>query len=527
MAHLNPLTGQMEEDNQDAGAPPDAGVPTPPMPAAPPPAAIPPALLAAAGLPPPVIQPGLPSPLLTGAAATPAKSITGTDTTHGSSRVQISPEEERAHARTQATMGKQVGVIEDAGKLAVERARIEEDAAKKKVELQKATEVEVAKAHKDGVAKWQAAQDSYKAAQKQFEGAKPEEFFANDTTGLRRFFAGVAMALGGFNAGVNGGPNTGFQMIKESIDAHDSRERFRIGQLEKVMTRRGVDRDEIERRTDHELTQLTARKAAMFETADASVQARLKAMGVPEAQVRTNAAVLESQKETQLIDEQHLQAKRKTITEQTVTRVQDIIGGAGTGAKDKPIGDWKPEERKAEGFAMRAYKAGEEMDKLKYTPKDLAQIQNGALLEKVPNTAAAALERLRGNTYQNLSPAGKKLFNAQAEFVLSTQRPESGAAISLSEIQGANQRYGQVPGDTPEARGQKVKFRNSEIVALGMQSGRPQFWIGRTGAYDDAAPKAAPAAAPAKGKRGSVPGLGPGTMMPDGTFVPDGQVAQR
>jgi hypothetical protein len=508
-------------------APPQVTAPPPPAPGGP--ALTPPVIPSRPTAPVAALSaPGLTAPSLTGGG--PTKSVTDQEKTTSSTRQVISKEERKAESDYQKTLGDQSKVIQDAGAIEQEKARAEQDAAAKKEALLQQHQ-EKFKGIIDGAnTEYARAEANVQAAEKAYKEAKPEGLFADDKYGLRRFFAGVAMALGGYNAGVNGGPNQGYVMIKDAIDRKDRMERERIGKLKEGADEARSQLSVVLGKKHEALGDLAAWKAAAWDTAAAQLQTRLAAQGMPAAQVQTDARVLQAKAEAQKERQTFLQGTRQSITNQVQTKTQQIVGGAtGTKAADKPLSEWKPEERKAEGFAMRAYKSNQEMESSAYSSKDLEVLRNDALLQAKGGLTAAGVQRLIGSTYQRLSPEGKKRFNATKEFITSALRPESGAVIGPSEIADAEQRYGTQSGDTPEAARQKKAFRMNKVAEIGLQTGRPGFWMDQTGAYgggQGGAPSKQDVAKPQSG--GLPPGAIAGTLKGVRGYVLNGQfVAQE
>ncbi len=526
---------------QMGSQPPGLGIPhgpaeiPPPPPAAPaapaPPPLAPPQIPAGRSIAaPPVPPPGLEPPSLTGGG--PTKSVTDRESTTSTSRQVIGKEERQAQADYQKTLGDQEKVIKDAGAIEQQRAVEEQTAAQKKEEILQQHQERFKGIIDNANAEYARAEANQKQAEAAYKAAKPEGLFDDDKTGLRRFFAGIAMTLGGYNAGRTGGQNQGYQMIKEAIDRKDRLERERIGKLKEGADEARNQLSVVLGKKHEALGDLAAWKAAAWDTAAAQLQTRLTAQGVPAAQVQTDARVLQAKAEAEKERAEFLRGTRTTITNQVQTKTQQIVGGTGAKAQDKPLNEWKPEERKAEGFAMRAYKANQDMEGSSYSPKDIEVLRNAALLQTKGGLTEAGVNRLLGTAYQRLSSEGKKRFNATKEFITSALRPESGAVIGPSEIADAEQRYGTQAGDTPDAAKQKKSFRMNKIAEVGLQSGRPGFWMETTGAYGGGKPAAgAPAqqqAAPQPGDGGLPPGAIAGTLRGVRGYVLNGKfVAQE
>lgn len=509
-------------------APPGAtgGPPPIPPPAPPPPVASAPPVLTAPVIPARTGPPPLEPPSLTGTPGG-TKSVSDQERSTSTQRTVIGKEERAAEGAYQKTLGQQEGVIRQAADVEGQRADINQAAAAEKDKLLQQHQARFKGIIDNANSEYARAEGEQKKAEEAYKSAKPEGLFADDKYGLRRFFAGVAIALGGYNSGVNGGPNRGYEMISDAINRKDRLERERIGRLKEGAESAKGQLNVVLGKKHEALGDLAAWKAAAWDTAAQQLETRLTALGRPAAEVKANAQVLQARAEAEKERATYLQATRQHITNQVTTKTQQIVGGAGAKAADKPLNEWKPEERKAEGFAMRAYKASEQMDATKYSPADLQVMRNASLLQAKGGLTEAGVNRLMGTAYQRLSPEGKRRFNATKEFVVSALRPESGAVIGPSEIVDAEQRYATMPGDTRETLEQKRQFRMNKVGEIGLQSGRAGFWMKTTGAYGGGEPAAgvqpgaAPAAAPRSG--GLPPGAVAGTLKGQRGYVLNGQ----
>lgn len=416
-----------------------------------------------------------------------SKQVESSDTTRTESRPVVTKEEKASYAKNTSELEQEKA---NATKLAEKNAGVTGEAADKNLGIANYYAEQRDKLVSQGNAALEKATADRKAAEEAWRGATPEDFFGGDKGGARRFAAGIAVALGGFSAGLRGGPNQAYEIIKDSIDRHDRSERERINKLKDTIGQKEKGEEFAISAKQRALSDLDAKRKAMFEKADAEIASRKAAVGGSPEAIANDPTRMLVQREIAAIDQHHFDSTRAHITKQVVERAQAITGPA-AGA-DKPVGKGDAPQNKAEGFAMRAKKASDEMEANRYSPADLRAIKLAATIEAGGKLTRGAADALLGTTYQRLSPAGKKRFNATSEFIVSGLRPESGAAISASELADAEQRYGTVPGDTADTDVQKRAFRNSKIAELGIQSGRPNYWIETTGAYGGQGSPAAP-----------------------------------
>lgn len=107
------------------------------------------------------------------------------------------------------------------------------------------------------------------------------------------------------------------------------------------------------------------------------------------------------------------------------------------------------------GFAKRMEQA----------ESDLAKISGFDPTSKTNLVTAYAPEALKSS--------GRKQFEqAQRNFINAVLRRESGAAISASEFENANQQYFPSPGDTPEVLAQKANNRALALASMKAASGK-------------------------------------------------------
>jgi len=77
-----------------------------------------------------------------------------------------------------------------------------------------------------------------------------------------------------------------------------------------------------------------------------------------------------------------------------------------------------------------------------------------------------------------ITPNERQIIQAQRQFINSTLRRESGAAIGKDEFENAQQQYFPMPNDDDETLAQKAKAR--ETVIQGLQTGLPEKLMPQT-----------------------------------------------
>lgn len=299
-------------------------------------------------------------------------------------------------------------------------------------------------------------------------------FWARQSTGMK-IRSGISIILG-VVGGMTDGSNVGAQYINKAIDQDAEDYKQRAANRLAILEKSKGNVEEARKKLKDQLEMIEVRKAAAKEAAADQAEATGKRLGIDEAQIKANQGIIDL-REGALKDRQKYQeGLRDKVTAESARTITTGAEGAGAGA-DKPLAKWSADEKKSEGFAQRMQKASEDMDRYQYSPDDLSVLKNQLAIERVGgNKGAAVNDWIRGNAFQRLSPEGKKRFLAEQEFARANLRRESGAAIGLVEQEQEIEGVGARPGDTPETLAQKRAQRIGKIGAVGISSGRPDFW---------------------------------------------------
>jgi hypothetical protein len=181
------------------------------------------------------------------------------------------------------------------------------------------------------------------------------------------------------------------------------------------------------------------------------------------------------------------------------TGEQRLVGGGSSPAAGNPFGAGKFNEGqgKAAGFTDRMLQSEGVLSGVAPSPG-----QEGPVTPSVQNIgsdfvqtrASAAKDTPVIGRFANyaVSPERQKYDQAKADFINAQLRRESGAAISPSEFEKADQQYFPVPGDSPQVIRQKAANRRTAIEAMGREGGqsyRPRLTFGPEGVLQPYEPK--------------------------------------
>lgn len=434
---------------------PESGVPQPPTPATPPPA------------------PG-------GLETVSATSSGGTRRT----TVELKPEEIEEQKKREALTEQAIAAKREETLVNAAKATAEELSAKEKLALQLKRQDETndeIKAAEADVAQRKAAADAEEAKEKQLlaDFYNPKNGYWNRADTMTKVRGGLALILG-FFGGANDGSNVGAERIKEAVAEDVATRRQQIEDQRKIVERARGDVQGAKDNLKWRLDVLDLKYAVGLEAAASQAESRLKALGVPEAQIAGNQGILELRRTAADTRVKWLEGQRTQVeAHRAWSKVQQARNPAGA-AGDKPIDQWSGPEKQAEGFAQRLESSYQAMQKHQYTPADVQAIKNAAFHEKVlPKAANAIRERLGGTLFEKLSPSGKQRFLAEQEFAKANLRRESGATIGVEEMLTEVRDIGQMPGETPETAAQKQQNALRRIASTGISSGRPMYWQNR------------------------------------------------
>jgi len=106
-----------------------------------------------------------------------------------------------------------------------------------------------------------------------------------------RILKAIAVGMGGYAAGINGGPNTALQIITEANKENIARQKAQQEKLFQVATKSGKDVEQATKERDDAFKQLDLKHAALLDSSAAMLREQLAKLGVPQAQINTNADV--------------------------------------------------------------------------------------------------------------------------------------------------------------------------------------------------------------------------------------------
>lgn len=426
------------------------------------------------------------------------------DVTH--IRHPISPEERDAQTRLESINVDQRKLARDAGDIAQDQSRMKEEAAADALTAAHAHQEATDKIVAEGVADWKRVNDDWHAKSEKYADAKPSSFFDDDPKGSRRMWAGIAMALGGFNARVTGGKNLGYEMIKGSIDAFDRKEREKIAKLKDVADSARDQFQIVDKHKQDLLADLSVKKTAMSEVAANELSARLATLGKPIEEIKTNATVVALRRDAAEEKAAFLKGARDEIHARSINKAEQSVGGRGRDPTGRAAGIQIQkatlaehgqsaldtiDRLTAEGVSLTS----EDRAKVQDNRKDLAKGEHGGILETKIGRETGLLAR---SPYQGLSKKKQELANAY-EILAQKGAGITSPSHAEDEMKHARAMFDLLAPDEDDAiRSQKMDYARKIVGAARALGGR-YSGIAERGAEDNARRKpAAPAAGPSK-----------------------------
>lgn len=121
-----------------------------------------------------------------------------------------------------------------------------------------------------------------------------------------RILKAIAVGLGGYAAGINGGPNQALQIITEANKDNIARQKAQQEKLFQVAQRSGKDVEQARQDRDDAFKQLDLKHSALLESSAAMLRSELARLGVPQAQIDAN-------RDVQKIEQEGLAIRERTL----------------------------------------------------------------------------------------------------------------------------------------------------------------------------------------------------------------------
>jgi hypothetical protein len=333
--------------------------------------------------------------------------------------------------------------------------------------------------------KLSAADDYLKQQREAYAKDGVKDFYADKST-FSQVAAALMVGLGQYAATISGGPNTAWNILQDSMNRHQAKERDRLAKQKDMVELAGRDQATAERRREYAELELRNQKIALLEDFKRQRETRMAKFGATEEMIKGDALLNRIEKERADEDLRLQAGLRKQVTvdnsAQNQLKLRVGLAQATKGRSDKPIADADATERKADGFLIRATNEVKNLQGAKpYNAQDQKHIERWR--ERVSTTAPTTAEQfysaiasLDGDVVKDLSPEGRKRFLAEKNYARSILRPESGAVIGggeYADLLGGVQRFS---SDTPELAGQKAQRVRVDLEGLAIQSYRPGYW---------------------------------------------------
>lgn len=121
-----------------------------------------------------------------------------------------------------------------------------------------------------------------------------------------RILKAIAVGLGGYAAGINGGSNTALQIIQQANADNIARQKAQQEKLFQIAQRSGKDVEEAKKERDDGFRQLDLKHSALLESSAAMLRSELARLGIPQAQIDAN-------KDVQKIEQESLAIRERTL----------------------------------------------------------------------------------------------------------------------------------------------------------------------------------------------------------------------
>lgn len=302
------------------------------------------------------------------------------------------------------------------------------------------------------VARRQAISDAEEAKEKQMiaDFGNPKNGFWQKATTTEKLAGAAALLLGFFGSG-NDGVNVGAVRVREAIDEDLALSRERLQNQKAIVERSRGDVTAAKNELKFRIERLTVKSAVALEAAAAQAKARLKALGVPQAEIDANAGILELEKTAAQRRMAFAEKNREQVKEESAwSSIKQPVGPGGVGAgKDDRLKASSEDLQKVAGAASTLKQLDEAISAITTNPAAWKEVRDNNMAwkrteagDKVPGVKQVrALGQVFGafNTTVDeglkTEPA-KNIYRAVAQ-VREALAKESGGVVTGSDREGA------------------------------------------------------------------------------------------
>jgi hypothetical protein len=240
------------------------------------------------------------------------------------SGIRISKAERAARAGLQPIRADQQDNVRAAGDVAGQEADITRNAAIDRQAAASAAEAETNAVVEAANKELQAKVAKRTAAYEEHKKAQLNDYWADKSTG-NKIASAIFIGLGAAGAALTGGRNTAHEIINNAIERDFRLQKERIEKLKDQAAFADKDVEGARQAKIDAVADLTIRKAAAKESAAATYEAKLTALGRSKAEIATNADVLKIRESAQRDLIEVAELDRKTVKQKFVNP------GAGSG----------------------------------------------------------------------------------------------------------------------------------------------------------------------------------------------------
>ena len=300
-------------------------------------------------------------------------------------------------------------------------------------------------------------------------------FYADSPAGTASLFASALFTgLGAWAQALGGGPNTAWMVLKDGMDRWENRERARLDQQLQTINMADRDVSRMEQRKASGMLEIANSRLALLENLKRQRLANAAKMAIPQERLANDLILNNINKEEA---EKHLQINQGLrTTVQTSNATQQAVRLATAKAANTPT-NLTESQGKASGQMVKAVGEVRNIMGMKpYNPNDQKAIEAwvrrmGEIQPTTWEKFRTQLNSLSGSTLEQLSPEGKRRFQAENVLGISLLRPETGAVVGRTEVMDKISPLQMFQSDTPQDIQTKAERRRRELESLAIQSG--------------------------------------------------------
>lgn len=273
-----------------------------------------------------------------------------------------SPAEAGIERDRNAIFKEQEEVVAQRGDLASAVASVEAESARQKAEEMRLIEEQQQKMIEERQAAESKAFDELTAKQKEVEGLKITDFWSNKTTS-DKIIASLGLLVSAVGAGATSKENMAMKALNDNIERDFQAQKANIDNAFRSLQQQGYNYEQLKAMNDSIQQDFGLVKAAAYQKLQATLESQLKNLGIPQAEIEKNAALVDLKAKKNAIEQQIQEGLRNQVNTQIQeANAASVLGSARPSKMQEKIDEetakglveWSEQGRKNSELAVKA-----------------------------------------------------------------------------------------------------------------------------------------------------------------------------